>query len=260
MNERESVELPEPTLVDKAVSVGMWGVGLAWMTPMMSTMMLGHAVLGPDRIDRFSRLYTRGQIALTGARYETVVHPDIDPNRPYLFAQNHVNVFDHVVLYAATPHFKQGVELEDHFKIPVYGWFMKSRGTIPVRKGSQGQTEEILDGFRAELDKGHSILAFPEGTRTTTGRVGTFRKGIFYIAQALQLPIIPVAVTGMYEKQRKGSKLLLPGGVVTVNCEKPIETADLTPEDVPALTEQVQRVVADKVDAYWQGIEGGRRA
>lgn len=246
------VTLPEPSLVDRVVSAGMWGVGLAWMTPMMSTMMALHAVLGPDRIEPFSRLYTRGQIALTGARYETVIHPDIDPTRTYLFAQNHVNVFDHVVLYDATPHFKQGVELEEHFKIPVYGWFMRSRGTIPVRRGSAGQTPEILAGFRAELDKGHSILAFPEGTRTTTGRVGTFRKGIFYIAQALELPIIPVAVTGMYEKQRKGSSVLRPGGVVTVHCEAPIETSGLTADDVPALTERVRDVVAARVDAHWE--------
>lgn len=250
--DRQPIRFPAPSLVDQVVSLGMWGVGIAWMTPMMSTMMALHATLGPDRIDAFSRVYTRGQIALTGARYETVVHPDIDPDRPYLFAQNHVNVFDHVVLYDATPHFKQGVELEDHFKIPVYGWFMRSRGTIPVRKGSQGQTDEILDGFRKELAKGHSVLAFPEGTRTTTGRVGRFRKGIFFIAQALELPIIPVAVTGMYEKQRKGSRLLKPGGVVTVHCEAPIETAGLTPEDVPDLAERVQRVVSDRVDSYWE--------
>lgn len=250
----DPVHLPDATALDRVLSVGMWGIGIAWMTPMMSSMMALHAILGPDRIDRFSRVYTRGQIALTGAQYRTVVHPDIDPGRPYLFAQNHVNVFDHVVLYDATPHFKQGVELEEHFKIPVYGWFMRSRGTIPVRRGSAGQTPEILDGFRAELSKGHSILAFPEGTRTTTGRVGPFRKGIFYIAQALELPIVPVAVTGMYEKQRKGSMVLRPGGVVTVHCEKPIETCGLSPADVPDLTERVREAVALRVDAHWEQL------
>ncbi|MCO4745446.1 MAG: 1-acyl-sn-glycerol-3-phosphate acyltransferase [Proteobacteria bacterium] len=247
---------PSTGVVDHVVSAGLWGVGVAWMTPMMFAMTTLGAAFGADRIDRFSRVYTRGQIALTGAKYTTVVHPDIDPAKPYLFAQNHVNMFDHVVLYDATPHFKQGVELEEHFKIPVYGWFMRSRGTIPVRRGRDGQTPEILANFRAEMAKGHSILAFPEGTRTLDGRVGSFRRGIFYIAHELGLPIVPVAVTGMYEKKRKGSVVLRPGGEVTVHCEKPIETAGLSADDVPALAEQVQKVVADRVDAYWEAKYG----
>lgn len=246
--------IPEPRagVVDHLVSAGLWSVGMAWMTPMMAAMTALGATLGPDRADGFSRIYTRGQVALTGASYKTVVHPDIDPNKSYLFAQNHVNMFDHVVLYDATPHFKQGVELEDHFKIPVYGWFMRARGTIAVRKGREGQTPEILTNFQREIDKGHSILAFPEGTRTLDGRVGHFRKGIFYIARDLGLPVIPVAVTGMYEKKRKGSSVLRPGGVVTVHCEQPIETKHLSPEQVPELAERVQQVVSSRVDAYWE--------
>lgn len=250
------VKLPAPGPIDVAISAAMWSVGVAWMTPMMSSMMALGTLLGPDRIDGLSRVYTRGQVALTGARYRPVVHPRIDPGRPYLFAQNHVNMFDHVVLYDATPHFKQGVELEEHFKIPVYGWFMRSRGTIPVRRGKEGQSPEILERFRREVDKGHSILAFPEGTRTTTGRVGPFRKGIFYIAHALELPIVPVAVTGMYEKKRKGSMILRPGGTVTVHCEEPIETAGLEVDEVPALVDRVQAVVANRVDEYWEERDG----
>jgi len=238
--------------LDYVKSAALWGAGVAWLVPTMGPMTLLNATIGPERIEKLSRVYTRTQIALTGSRYRSVVHPDVDPKGAYLFAQNHTNHFDHVTLYAATPHFKQGVELESHFSYPFYGWFMKARGTIPVRPGSKGQTPEILARFRSEVEKGHSILAFPEGTRTLDGRVGRFRTGTFFIARDLGIPIVPVAVTGMYDVMRKGSYLLRPGYEVTVYVERPIPTAGVRDDEIPALAAEVQRVVAARVDAYWR--------
>lgn len=238
--------------LDYLKSAALWGAGVAWIVPTLVPMTLLNATIGAERIERISRVYTRTQVALTGSRWRAVVHPDVDPRGVYLFAQNHTNHFDHVTLYAATPHFKQGVELESHFDYPVYGWFMKARGTIPVRPGSKGQTPEILGRFQSEVEKGHSILAFPEGTRTADGRVGRFRTGTFFIARDLGIPIVPVAVTGMYDVMRKGSYLLRPGHTVTVYVEKPIPTAGLRDDEIPALAAEAQRVVAARVDAYWR--------
>ena len=245
---------PPPSVWDKAVSAGLWTAGLAWLVPMMGTMMLVGTVLPPDRTQGLSRLYCRGQVAMTGARWRAVVDPAVDPERPYLFACNHVNLLDHVTMYNATPHFKQGLELESHFKIPVYGWFMRQRGTIPVRKRKGGsQSDELREHFRVEIEKGHSILAFPEGTRTRDGRVQPFRRGVFHIARQLELPIVPVAVTGMFEILRAGSALMRPGRQVTVYCDAPVETAGLSEEEVPALADRVRAIVAARVDAHFDG-------
>ncbi len=251
-DENVAVALDPVGPLDYLKSAALWGAGVAWLVPMMAPMTLLNATIGPEKLERISRIYTRTQVALTGSKWRAVVHPDVDPAAVYLFAQNHTNHFDHVTLYAATPHFKQGVELESHFDYPVYGWFMKARGTIPVRPGSKGQTPQILARFQAEVAKGHSILAFPEGTRTPDGRVARFRTGTFFIARDLGIPIVPVAVTGMYEVMRKGSYLLRPGHTVTVYVEKPIPTDGLRDDEIPALAAEVQRVVAARVDAYWR--------
>lgn len=232
-------------------SVLLWVIGLCWLVPMMLGMMLLSLVIHPKKYDWLSRIYTTVQVALTGSRYVADVHPAVDPSGAYMFCQNHTNHFDHVTLYHATPHFKQGLELESHFKYPVYGWFMKSRGTIPVRRGSEGQTPEIMAHMRREIQQGHSILAFPEGTRTRDGHVGRYRKGVFFIARDLGVPVVPVAVTGMYDVMRKGSLHLRPGYTVTVHVCEPIPTAGLTDDQIPELAEQCRRAVAEKVDAYW---------
>lgn len=242
-----------PGLVDRVVSVGLWTAGLAWLVPMMGTMMTVGLVVHPSRTEWLSRLYCRGQVAMTGARWRAVVDPAVEPDRPYLFASNHVNLLDHVTMYCATPHFKQGLELESHFRIPVYGWFMKQRGTIPVKKRQGGgQQDELREHFRREIAQGHSILAFPEGTRTRDGRVGRFRKGVFHLCRDLDLPVVPVAVTGMFEVLRVGSAVMRPGREVTVYCDAPVSMGGLSDAALDEAIDRVRGAIAARVDAHWE--------
>ncbi|MEM9188787.1 MAG: lysophospholipid acyltransferase family protein [Myxococcota bacterium] len=235
------------------MSVGLWAAGVSWIVPVMGSMITLQTMFRSDQLEWLNRLYCWGQVKLTGAKWRAVVHPAIRNDRVYMFCQNHVNHFDHCTMYRSTPHFKQGLELEDHFRYPVYGWFMKQRGTIPVRRGSEGQTPEIMQYMRDEIARGHSILAFPEGTRTKDGRVQSFRKGVFYIARDLGIPIVPVAVTGMQRVMRKGSFVIRPRQEVTVYCEAPIETAGVSDEDIPKLAERVRAPIARRVDEYLLG-------
>lgn len=240
------------SMLDKLISASMWGAGLSWLVPSLGSMTALFQVVPSHRVNILGRLYCKGQIALTGSKWKAVVHPDVDPDRAYIFAQNHTNHFDHVMLYNATPHYKQGLELESHFDIPFYGWFMRARGTVPVKKGRGGQTQEVLDRIGREIDEGRSILAFPEGTRTRSGRVGRFRRGMFFIARDLGVPIVPVAVTGSFDLMRPGSWVIRPGNEITVYCDKPVETAGLTDDEIHALADEVQATVAARVDAYWE--------
>jgi 1-acyl-sn-glycerol-3-phosphate acyltransferase len=248
-----------PTLLDRAISVGLWTAGLAWLVPMMTVMTAASLVVPPDRTDGLSRLYCRGQVALTGARWRAEVDPAVDPRGVYLFAANHVNLLDHVTMYPATPHFKQGIELVSHFRIPVYGWFMRARGTIGVRGRADRDGQQALErDVRREVERGHSILGFPEGTRTRTGRVGPFRKGLFRVARNVGVPVVPVAVTGMYEVLRAGSALFRPAGEVVVWCGAPIETAGIPDAELPALAARVRAPIAARVDAHWEDHVGRR--
>jgi 1-acyl-sn-glycerol-3-phosphate acyltransferase len=234
-----------PTVGDHLMSAALWTAGLSWLVPVMGTMMVSALFLRPDRTEWLSRLYCRGQVAMTGARWRAVVDPAVDPKVPYMFACNHVNLLDHVTMYNATPHFKQGLELESHFRIPVYGWFMRQRGTIPVRRG--GAQADVTARMRAEVALGHSILVFPEGTRTRDGRVGPFKKGVFFVARDLGLPIVPVTVTGMYEILRAGSGRMRRGREVTVYCDAPIDPTGVPDDGIEALAERVRSVVVGRV-------------
>lgn len=247
-----SASLAPPTLKDRLVSTALWGVGLTFITSTMPPLAALIATVGQDRTMPLQRWYAGTQLRLTGSTWRTVVSPKVDPKRAYMFSQNHTNLLDHVFMHNATPHYKCGLELEEHFKYPVYGWFMKIRGGIAVKAGVTGQSAEVLANMRREVDRGRCILTFPEGHRTLDGRVGKFRKGTFFLARDLSLPIVPVAVTGAYELMRKGSLLVRPGHEITVYLEDPIETAGLPDTAIPELAEHVRSIVARRVDDYWR--------
>jgi len=241
----------ETTNRDRIVSLFIWVVAGGFLVLMLPLLTLCHRVFGPDRVQFLDRFYARTQLALTFNKQVHHVHPDVDASIEYIFIQNHTSHLDNIALYTATPHFKQGIELETHFNYPFYGWFMKARGTIPVPKDRQGALEALRIAVRAEVDKGHSILGFPEGHRTSTGRVGKFYDGIFRIAIELGVPVVPVAVTGLYDVLHKGSLVIRPGNVITVFVEQPIVTEGLTEGDVGPLRDQVRGVISKRVDAYF---------
>jgi 1-acyl-sn-glycerol-3-phosphate acyltransferase len=243
-----------PSLLEKAISAAAWAGGASWLIPMASTMMTLHK-LG-IHLQPMNDVFCRGMIASTGSRWRAFVDPRVKSDQPYLFIQNHSSHLDFVGMYPAVPHEIQGIELESHFDIPVYGPYMKSRGTIGVPVAREGRTA-ILEGRMGEvIERGDSILAFPEGTRTISGRVGPFRRGLFFIARNLGLQVVPTTVTGLYDIMRKGSNTIRPFQQVTVWCDAPVDFAGLSDDEVEQRAQRVRRTISDRVDRYFD--EGER--
>jgi len=237
------------TAWNRVASLIIWVFAGGFLVFALSFLTILYQFTQPDRVQFLERWYCKLQLALTFNKQTHHVHPGVDPNMQYLFIQNHSSHLDHVAMYTATPHFKQGMEVETHFDYPFYGWFMKARGTIPVPKDRQGALEALRLAVRSEIDSGHSILGFPEGHRTLTGQVGRFHDGLFRIAIELGVPIVPVAVTGLYDVLHKGSLIIRPGNEIIVYVEEPISTEGMTTEDVAALRDRVRDVISARVEA-----------
>src|SRR5262249_34406590 len=154
----------------------------------------------PRRNDKPQRWFSRRLTRLAGARVEVRFAPGFDPKRTCFFISNHVNLFDPFVLYCVTPQIIRGLELESHFKIPVYGWLMRRFGNVPVPDISRpADLKRMWQLTRASLDKGISLVVFPEGRRTLTGHVQDFQEGAFRMAAHFGTPITPVSIVGSFE-------------------------------------------------------------
>lgn len=94
------------------------------------------------------------------------------------------------------------------------------------------------------MDRGWSILIYPEGTRSITGTMAPFRDGIGLLAAELDAPVLPIAVTGTHEALPKGRSRPQPGPV-TVRIGSPIEVSPHAdrPETAHRLEEAVEHLL-----------------
>lgn len=188
------------------------------------------------------------QISLT--RLQVHYHPEFDPSVRGVFAQNHINLLDGHVASWAIPHAFSGLMNAWQFNIPIYGWLMRMSKGIAVRKGRRDKVlEEISAAARERKEMGMSVLVFPEGHRTKDGRVGGFRRGVFAMARGADMPVVPIAVRGMYDVNRKGTTIFHPLRRVDVFVGPQIPVPPEDVEDIGAFADRVRdwivRAIAD---------------
>jgi len=90
---------------------------------------------------------------------------------------------------------------------PVFGRAAKLAGFYPVSSGIEGGVEHL----RKKVEQGYSLIAFPEGSRTETAKMSRFHKGSFYLAQELNLDILPVLIHGNAQVSPKGDFIIHDG-------------------------------------------------
>jgi 1-acyl-sn-glycerol-3-phosphate acyltransferase len=229
-------------------SIFLWLISAIHFFVVCTFLVILGIFIDPRKNDRPQRIFFRNILRLAGVRFEVRYAPGFDRTKTSIFICNHTNIFDAFVIYSAIPQFVRGLELESHFKIPAYGWMMKRFGNIPVsRGGSPSEFKRLMSQVKQALDSGVSIIAFAEGTRTLTGRVGPFKKGAFVMAQQFGCPIVPMSVVGSFQFNRKGSWMLYPSKIV-VHVHDTIETRGMRRSEIDALVERVHRVVSKPVD------------
>jgi len=215
--------------------------------------------VNPRKFDPLLPVFCRNLLRLAGVRLTVLRSLGFDPKRTSFFIVNHVNLFDPFLLCASIPQQVRGLELESHFKIPLYGILMRRFGNVPVpdaRKPSD--LKRLWRETRAALDSGMSLIVFAEGKRTLDGRMGEFEDGVFRMAVQFGYPIVPVSTTGSFEFNRKDRWWLHPSNIV-VHIHDTIETAGLKKDGVPALKDRVYAIMAAPVDAYYDAMEAAEK-
>lgn len=134
-----------------------------------------------------------------------------DFSRPALIISNHQSHLDVMCLLALTP--KVVILTKDWvWSNPIYGYVVRMAEYYPISYG----IDDLLPRLRHLIDRGYSVVVFPEGTRTKTGRVGRFHKGAFLLAQELGVDILPINIHGLSCVNPRRD-LLLRKGSVTVD-------------------------------------------
>lgn len=165
-------------------------------------------------------------VRLAGIKVHAQGLENIPDKQPCIFMANHVSNLDPPVFLPLIPGRTAVFIKKELLKIPVIGRAMRMGGFVAVeRDGKIESAKESIQQASKVLQSGVHITSFPEGTRSKTGKLMTFKKGPFYLAQQTGTPIIPVSIYGTETMMRKGSMRITPGDA-HVEFHPPIYSAD----------------------------------
>jgi 1-acyl-sn-glycerol-3-phosphate acyltransferase len=161
---------------------------------------------------RVAMWVTNAGVRAAGIKIEISGMENIPSGRSCIFMSNHVSNLDPPVLIPLLPGRSSVLLKKELMNIPILGRAMRMAKFVPVERGSRREAAKVSVEAAAEaLRSGLHIIVYPEGTRSPDGRLSTFKKGPFFLAQETQAPIVPIALSGTQTMMRKGSYAITPG-------------------------------------------------
>jgi 1-acyl-sn-glycerol-3-phosphate acyltransferase len=133
----------------------------------------------------------------------SIPDPDLEP---FVGVSNHESLAD-IIIIGTLPLEMKWMSKASIFRIPFLGWMMRMAGDIPVNRGEAHSRANAFEETVRWIDRGASVMIFPEGTRSQTSEMLPFRNGAFRLAAQTKRPIQPIAVSGARDAIRKGSML-----------------------------------------------------
>lgn len=118
------------------------------------------------------------------------------------------------------------------------GWGMAAIGMIFIDRTDRASARRSMEKAGSQIKKGKSIVTFPEGTRSSTKDLMTFKKGAFHLAKSQGIPLVPVAISGTERVLPKHGKLR--SAMVVISVGKPIDAELLSELSIEEIREEAQ--------------------
>jgi len=175
---------------------------------------------------------------------------NVPTSGPVIFASNHLSFIDSLAIPIAAPRPAHFLAKSAYFEGTGFkGWisrnFFESIGAIPVRRGAGQAALDALDQQRQLLDDGLTVALYPEGTRSTDGRLYKGRTGVAFLALQSGAPVVPVGLIGTDKAMPVGAKLPSLKARVTIRFGEPLDLSS----HGPATSGRARRLATDEIMA-----------
>ncbi|OIP35517.1 MAG: hypothetical protein AUK23_00425 [Deltaproteobacteria bacterium CG2_30_43_15] len=189
----------------------------------------------------YANIWGRLNLYASGVRLKITGLENIIKDKPQIFMANHQSIYDIFALITLHLHFVW-IAKKELFRIPLLGWAMALAGCVSIDRFNPHSPLGGMDYIHAKIQKGASIIIFPEGTRSYDGTLQPFKKGGFTLAMRAKIPIVPITLIGTGKVMKRGTRKVHPGNIKII-IDKPIETLNLGLKDRENLIYRVQEII-----------------
>lgn len=176
----------------------------------------------------------------------------LNPKQRYIFTPNHSSYLDIPMMLRAIPGFLNFVGKSSLAKVPLWGKVYDKLYISVDRKSAISSAKSYIKSVQS-LEKGRSLVIFPEGTIPTTAgeQMLPFKDGPFKLAIEKQLPLVPVTMPyNQHFMPDLDGKLKIRWHPLKMIVHEPIDTTGLTLNDLPALKEKVFQIIQTELTKH----------
>ncbi len=220
---------------------------LAWTAALICLALLVLILTGGRKrwpLRMASRAWSPALLTGAGVTLEWEGFETIDFSKPFVIVANHQSIIDVCVLFRAIPVPLRFVLKQELAKVPFVGAYAGAMGMVFIERHSARNASRKLEKAAAIFREGHSLCAFPEGTRSRDGRVGAFKGGVFKLAIEAGVPILPILIEGSGDVLPASGFRVRPGSI-RLRAGSPIQTGQLAASDRQALAARCRRTIIE---------------
>jgi 1-acyl-sn-glycerol-3-phosphate acyltransferase len=194
-----------------------------------------------------SYIWSKSILFVAGTKLKVYGLDNIDSEKNYIFIANHQSHFDVLAVFNILPLTVRFLAKKELFRIPLFGWAIAAVGMIKIDRSNREKALQSMEEAQQIINKGVSVVVFPEGTRSFDGKIQKFKKGGFVIALKCRIPIVPVSISGSRFILKKHTLRIEPG-IIKIVIDQPIETGSYSYEQRDQLAEHVKKVIKKNID------------
>jgi 1-acyl-sn-glycerol-3-phosphate acyltransferase len=191
---------------------------------------------------RIARFWARACVWNSGSRLKVVGAENLLGRAAAVYASNHTSYMDVPVIFAAVPFQFRIIAWKVLWRIPFIGWYLNRSGQLPIDTRNPRASISSMAAASKVLRSGMPLFLFPEGGRTSDGALRPFLPGAAYLAIRAQVPLVPMALSGVYDLLPIHTHHFYPGEL-TVSIGQPIETTGMTMQQVDELTVRLRAAI-----------------
>ena len=218
-----------------------------WLVLILDVLCLALLVsILPDRLLRNGAVIRGASSILlktAGVRLQVLGLQNIIRDKSQVIVANHESWFDSFILAAVLPIPVTFVSKKEMFHVPVFSYVMRCFRFLSVDRVNPHSDLKGIDTVVALLQSHLSLVVFPEGTMTKTGKLGHFRRGAVYLAAKSNIPITPIALIGTRKIKSRGSPWIHFGIQINVVISEPVEVGGLQREEQQSAMENIKAII-----------------